>query len=43
MLNLAWIMNDLDDVEKIDDSRVCVCVVMKRMRRIRRLLWAPAH
>ena len=24
--DLAWIMDDLDDVEKIDDSRVCVCV-----------------
>ena len=23
--DLAWIMDDLDDVEKIDDSRVCRC------------------
>ena len=40
-------MNDLNDVvDENDDGLmvlVCVCVILKRIGRIRRFLWATAH
>ena len=43
-IDLSTNMDDLDDVvdenDDIDDSRVCV--IVKRMKTIRRFLWATA-
>ena len=40
--DLAWIMDDLDELDVIDDSHG-VDVIMKSIRILKRFLWATAY